>query len=60
MKYSHQCAVCLKPYQGKARQRFCSARCRLLHWAARELLKTYREGCARGLGPIIAELREER
>jgi len=40
----------------RRRKRFCSDRCRLLSWAARELLKAYQEGRADGLNDIIGEL----
>jgi len=40
----------------RRRKRFCSDRCRLLSWTARELLKAYQEGRADGLSDIISEL----
>jgi len=40
----------------RRRKRFCSDRCRLLSWAARELLKAYQEGRADGLYDIITEI----
>lgn len=46
----------LKPRRRK--RRFCSDRCRLLAWAAQELLKAYQEGRASGLGDILGELRK--
>jgi len=40
----------------RTRKRFCSARCRLLSWATRELLKAYQEGRADGLYDMISKL----
>lgn len=40
------------------RKRFCSDHCRLLAWAARELLKAYQEGRADGLREIVTKLTE--
>lgn len=44
----------------KTRAAFCSPRCRLLSWAAHELLKAYQAGRADGLQAIIRDLREEK
>lgn len=60
--YHPTCETCkaeFKPLNGpgsKRRKRFCSDRCRLLHWAARELTKAYQEGRADGLCDVVSEL----
>ena len=60
--YHPTCKTCgaeLEPESGRefgSRRQYCSDRCRLLSWAARELLEAYREGRASGLGDIISEL----
>jgi hypothetical protein len=40
----------------KQAKRFCSERCRLLSWAAGELLKAIREGRAEGMIDLIREM----
>lgn len=53
------CDVCggkFSPY--RRTQDTCSPRCRLLRWAARELLKAYREGKINGLRGLLEELAE--
>jgi hypothetical protein len=49
------CACCLGDIG--TGHRFCSPRCRLLHWAAREMVKEYLAGRADGLRAIIEKLR---
>lgn len=60
MPTTDKCVTCLKPFQARAGQRFCSPRCRLLHWAAVTLLEAYKNGQADGLCYIVKELGEIR
>jgi endogenous inhibitor of DNA gyrase (YacG/DUF329 family) len=60
---NHTCKTCgaeFKSKSGPRKREFCSDRCRLLHWAAREVIKAFRAGQAKGLQGIIAELAEVR
>jgi endogenous inhibitor of DNA gyrase (YacG/DUF329 family) len=41
----------------RPKQRFCSSRCRLLYWAAGEIVKEYVAGNASGLQDIIDRLK---
>jgi len=62
--YHPTCKTCgakLGPESGREsgnRRQYCSGRCRLLSWAARELLRASREGRAAGLVDAIAELKK--
>ncbi len=48
------CACCLKPFRPKRPpNRFCSSRCRLLFWAAGELVEVVYAGRAEGLRPML-------
>jgi len=55
--HGHSCGCCQKPLE-RAKQKFCSPRCRLLHWAAKEIFEAYRGGQADGLAGIVAKLGE--
>jgi endogenous inhibitor of DNA gyrase (YacG/DUF329 family) len=51
------CSCCGKEFCViRPKQRFCSSRCRLLYWAAGEIVKEYRAGNAQGLRKIIGNL----
>ena len=50
------CGVCLKPLPPGAGQKFCSCRCRQMHWWAREMAKALHAGMADGLANWITEL----
>lgn len=50
---SAACDCCSRPFEPRAGQRFCSPDCRLLAWAAGELLKRYLAGDVPGLQSII-------
>jgi hypothetical protein len=44
------CRVCLKNLDDRRPgTSFCTSRCRLLHWGAKELAKALRDGMAEGL-----------
>lgn len=52
------CGFCLKKFRSyRPSQRFCRARCRLLFWAAGELLRERSEGNAEGIRSIIERLK---
>jgi hypothetical protein len=52
------CEFCLKSFQPYRRsQRFCGARCRLLFWAAGELIREREAGNAEGIRDIIEKLK---
>lgn len=52
------CLCCSATFQAKAKgQRFCSSRCRLLYWAASEIVKEYQAGNANGLRSILEDLK---
>jgi len=57
-----KCSTCEGQFRSRRRVRtekgFCSARCRLLHWAALALVEAHREGKAEGLRDILKELEE--
>jgi len=56
-KMKETCLFCEKRLPpGNHRRKFCSEKCRLLYWAAGEILKAYRAGKADGLRGIIKEL----
>jgi hypothetical protein len=51
------CGFCLKRFRPKqASQRFCGARCRLLFWAAGEIVKDLEAGKADGIREAIRDL----
>jgi hypothetical protein len=50
------CLCCDREFEPKrSKQRYCCPRCRLLAWAAAELLKEYRAGKIPGLRALIIE-----
>ena len=52
------CGFCLKRFRLYRRsQRFCGARCRLLFWAAGELVREQEAGNAKGIRGIIERLK---
>jgi len=52
------CGFCLKRFKPKSRlNRFCGARCRLLFWAAGELVREWAAGNAEGIRGIIERLK---
>jgi hypothetical protein len=52
------CQTCARRlYPSAPWQIYCSNKCRLLAWAARELVKASRSGKVPGLGDIIDELK---
>ena len=52
------CLCCTKGFRAiRTKQRFCSSRCRLLYWAAGEILREYSAGNASGLRDILERLR---
>jgi hypothetical protein len=52
------CPCCKAEFRPKnSTQRFCLPRCRLLYWAAGEIVRAYRAGKAAGLKNIIEGLR---
>lgn len=52
------CLFCLKRFKRRSpAQRFCGDRCRLLHWAARELVKERSSGNADGVTDLIEKLK---
>lgn len=52
------CGFCLKRFRPYRRsQRFCGARCRLLFWAAGELVRERAAGNAEGVRDIIERLK---
>jgi len=54
------CGTCGRTLQASGdRQRFCSPRCRLLAWAAKELVRAIREGSVEGLRAEFRELTVE-
>jgi endogenous inhibitor of DNA gyrase (YacG/DUF329 family) len=58
-----RCKTCLTKFKAKSgakKREFCSDRCRLRHWAAKEVVKAFSTGQAQGLRGIIAELVEIR
>lgn len=44
-----KCRACLKPLPPGSGSRYCSGRCRLRGWAARDLAKALQEGTVDGL-----------
>ena len=52
------CLSCQKNFsQIRPKQKFCSNRCRLLYWAAREIIREYSAGNAAGLREMIEKIR---
>jgi endogenous inhibitor of DNA gyrase (YacG/DUF329 family) len=52
------CLYCCKDFTVvMPRQRFCSNRCRLLYWAAGEIMNDYRSGRAKGLREVVKRLK---
>jgi len=52
------CQCCGKSYTAiRPKQRFCSNRCRLLYWAANEVVQEYLAGNADGLGELLRKLK---
>ena len=52
------CRLCLKTFKPKSRlNRFCSTRCRLLFWAAGEIVREYLAGEAPGIRDVIERLK---
>ena len=57
----NRCKTCLtefRPKQSLNKREYCSDRCRILHWWAKELLETYRAGKADGLQETLDQLAE--
>ena len=55
---SRLCLCCAKGFRViRPKQRFCSSRCRLLYWAAGQILREYSAGKASGLRVILERLR---
>jgi hypothetical protein len=50
------CECCARPFEPRPNRRFCSPACRLLAWAAAELLERYLAGTVPGLQPIIEQM----
>jgi len=54
------CLSCQKKFdQIRPKQKFCSNRCRLLYWAAREIIREYSAGNAAGLREMIEKIRPQ-
>jgi hypothetical protein len=54
---SGSCLCCLKSFSPiRIKQKFCSSRCRLLYWAAGEIIKEWRAGSASGLTDLMQEM----
>jgi len=54
------CKFCEREFRALTQKReFCSSRCRLLFWAAGEIVKEFRAGRANGLKNLIQELKDE-
>ena len=52
------CLCCAKDFRViRTKQKFCSSRCRLLYWAAGQILREYSAGKASGLRVILERLR---
>lgn len=52
------CLCCVKGFCViRTKQRFCSSRCRLLYWAAGQILREYSAGKASGLRDILERLK---
>jgi hypothetical protein len=52
------CLCCSKKFRvTRPTQRFCSSRCRLLFWAAREIVREYEAGNAAGLREMLERLK---
>jgi hypothetical protein len=52
------CLCCYKNFAIiRPRQKFCSNRCRLLYWAAREIQREYSVGNASGLRDVFEKLK---
>ena len=55
------CKTCRRRYSPhQDSQVYCSPRCRLLAWAARQLVRLHAEGRVPGLEETIAELKESK
>ena len=53
-----RCQVCGRRFEAyRVHQLYCSARCRLMAWACRELIREYRAGRLPGLEAEIVKLR---
>jgi len=58
-KTRNTCDTCLSSLLPLKRERhFCSDKCRLLHWALKEIIKEFKAGKANGLKGLIKELAE--
>jgi len=54
---SSSCLCCYKSFSlFRTKQKFCSSRCRLLYWAAGEIVKEYKAGSASGLVNLLRGL----
>jgi hypothetical protein len=53
--YRRSCGCCGSPLT-KAGQKFCSSRCRLLSWAAQQILEACRVGQGDGLRETISKI----
>lgn len=54
------CLSCQRNFdQTRPKQKFCSNRCRLLYWAAREIMREYSAGNAAGLRELIDKIRPQ-
>jgi len=54
------CKLCEREFRALTQKgEFCSSRCRLLFWAAGEIVKEFRTGRANGLKNLIQELKDE-
>jgi len=52
------CLCCAKGYRViRPKQRFCSSRCRLLYWAAGQVVREYSAGKASGLRDMLERLK---
>jgi hypothetical protein len=52
------CLCCTKGFRLiRPKQRFCSSRCRLLYWAAGQIVREYSAGKASGLRDILERLK---
>ena len=52
------CLCCAKGFRIiRTKQKFCSSRCRLLYWAASQVLREYSAGKASGLRDILERLK---
>src|SRR4030042_573433 len=57
IRSSAYCLCCQKGFSlMRIKQKFCSSRCRLLYWAAGEIIKEWRAGSASGLVKLLREL----